>query len=74
MNLDILCINFKSGETVSRRINQTTNTRNAPTLQYEKPERPITDVSADDDVGITSEETGKPGTAEDPNGSGPTPP
>lgn len=46
---------------MSQRTEQDRRTRTAPTQKHNTPDKPITGLSPDDDVGVTSDETGKPG-------------
>jgi hypothetical protein len=47
--------------TMSQRTQQDEELRRAETQRGKKPEKPITGLSPDDDVGVKSDDTGKPG-------------
>jgi hypothetical protein len=46
---------------MSQKTEQDRRSRTAPTQQHKTQDKPITGLSPDDDVGVTSDETGKPG-------------
>jgi hypothetical protein len=47
--------------TMSQKTEQDRRSRTAPTQQHKTQDNPITGLSPDDDVGVTSDATGKPG-------------
>lgn len=47
--------------TMSQETQQEQDLRRSPTLKPQNQEEPITGPSPDDDIGVTSENTGKPG-------------
>jgi hypothetical protein len=50
--------------TMSQKTQQDPDFRSAPTRKHEQQEQPITGLSPDDDVGVKSDDTGKPGAPE----------
>lgn len=46
---------------VSQKVQQNQDLKHAPAMKQRKQEEPITGLSPDDDVGVVSENTGKPG-------------
>lgn len=51
---------------MSQRTQQDRNMRHAPTVPQNKQERPIEDVSPNDDVGVKPDPTGQPAAPEKP--------